>query len=413
MAESSTSESPPPTVTAPKSALLFIVLTIFIDMLGIGILIPVIPFMVRRFSPDAITIGLLSGAFAVCQFAAAPVLGRLSDRHGRRPLLLISLLGTGIGYVFFGAAQSLGMMFFARILDGITGGNISIAQAYIADVTKPEDRSKNFGLVGAAFGLGFIIGPGLGGALYHYGGLSAPAYAAAALAFANTMFGYFRLPESLPAGKRAGARFTIRGANPFPGLAAAIRRQPLGTLLIATFTFNFAFVGLQSNFVFFSLERFGWGPSQNAMLFSVIGVLGAFMQGYLVRRLAGPWSDRGLAVTGLAVQSLSLILIAWAPSAWMLFPICGVMSLASGMATPTLTALISSSVPAAEQGATMGVTQSVNSLTRIFGPLWAGLMYDHVGPSAPYWGGAIITMGAVALVWSIHRPQLQPASGST
>jgi multidrug resistance protein len=387
---------------APKSALLFIVLTIFIDMLGIGILIPVIPFMVRRFSDQALTIGLLSGAFALFQFAAAPVLGRLSDRHGRRPLLLLSLFGTSIGYFIFGAANTLALMFFARILDGATGGNISIAQAYIADVTPAKDRSKNFGLVGAAFGLGFIIGPAMGGGLYRYFGLSAPAYFAGGLALANTIFGYFMLPESLPASRRALARVTFAHANPFPGLIRAIRRRPLGTILMATFTFNFAFVGLQSNFVFFSLERFGWGPSQNAALFSVIGVLGAFMQGFLVRRLAGPWSDRGLAVTGLAVQSLSLVLIAFAPSAWMLFPICGVMSLASGMATPTLTGMISASVPAAEQGVTMGVTQSVNSLTRILGPLWAGLMYDYLGPSAPYWGGAVITMGAVALVWSVR-----------
>jgi DHA1 family tetracycline resistance protein-like MFS transporter len=397
------SNPPTPTATpAPKSALVFIVVTIFIDMLGIGILIPVIPFMVRRFSPEAMTIGLLSGAFAVCQFAAAPVLGRLSDRHGRRPLLLVSLFGTGVGYVFFGAAQSLGMMFFARTLDGITGGNISIAQAYIADVTRPEDRSKNFGLVGAAFGLGFIIGPALGGAISHYGGLSAPAYAAAALAFANTAFGYFRLPESLPPDRRTGTRVTARHANPLPGLVAALRRHPLGTLLAAVFVFNFAFVGLQSNFVLFSFERFGWGPGENAALFSVIGILGAFMQGFLVRRLAGSFSDRGLAVTGLTVQTAALFAIAFAGQAWLLFPICGVMSLASGMATPTLTGLISASVPGDEQGVTMGVLQSVNSLTRIYGPLWAGAMYDHVAPSAPYWGGAIITILAVWLVATVR-----------
>jgi MFS family permease len=387
---------------APRSALIFIVITIFIDMLGIGILIPVIPFMVRRFSPDAMTIGLLSGAFAVCQFAAAPILGRLSDRHGRRPLLLLSLFGTGVGYVFFGAAQSLAMMFFARILDGITGGNISIAQAYIADVTRPEDRSKNFGLVGAAFGLGFIIGRALGGALSHYGGLSAPAYCAAALAFGNTLFGYVRLPESLPPERRSVTPLTARHANPLPSLVTALRRQPLGTLLMATFVFNFAFVGLQSNFVFFSLERFGWGPGQNAVLFSVIGILGAFMQGFLVRRLVGPFSDRALAVTGLAVQTLSLFAIAFTRQAWMLFPICGVMSLASGMATPTLTGMISASAPGGEQGVIMGVTQSVNSLTRIFGPLWAGAMYDHVGQGAPYWGGGVITILAVWLVATVR-----------
>ena len=384
----------------PTSALFFIVLTIFIDMLGIGILIPVIPFVVTRFGGDALTIGLLSASFAAFQFIGAPILGQLSDRHGRRPLLLVSLLGTAIGWFAFGAATTLTLLFAARILDGLTGGNISIAQAYIADVSRPADRSKNFGLVGAAFSLGFIIGPAIGGALSHAWGLSAPAYFAGTLALANTVFGYFMLPESLDQTRRRSTGVTWRQANPLPGLISAMTSAHLGTILAALFAFNFAAVGLQSNFVLFSFERFNWGPGQNAVLFSVIGVLGALMQGVLMRRLVHHFSDRRLALVGLSAHGLMLVGVAVAPSAWMLFPICGVMSLASGMSTPIFTGMISKSVSAEAQGATLGITQSVSSLTRIFGPLWAGFAYSHIGRSAPYWSGALILAIAAALVRS-------------
>jgi multidrug resistance protein len=388
---------------APKGALVFIVLTCFIDMLGIGILIPVIPFMVRRFSDAAMTIGLLSGAFALFQFAAAPILGRLSDRHGRRPLLLLSLFGTAIGYFVFGAANTLAVMFVARIVDGITGGNISIAQAYIADVTPPADRSKNFGLVGAAFGLGFIIGPGLGGVLSHYFGISAPAFFSGGLALCNTAFGYFALPESLPPSRRTTTRVTIAQANPFPALIAALTHERAGRILLAIFAFNFAFIGLQSNFVLFSFQQFGWGPERNAMLFAEIGVLGAFMQGFVMRRIGGRFADKRLAITGLTGMACCLAAIAAAPAGWVLFPIAGVMSLSSGMATPTLTSMVSKTASAREQGVMLGVTQSVNSLTRISGPLWAGFAYDWFGRTSPYWTGALVIGVAIALVASTRE----------
>ncbi len=374
-------------------------------MVGLGILIPVIPFVVHQFNTTGLAVGLLSMSFALCQFFAAPVLGRLSDRHGRRPLLLVSLFGSAVGYFIFGWAGSLPVLFLARILDGITGGNISIAHAYIADVTPPGDRSKNFGLVGAAYGLGFIIGPALGGVLSHLS-LSAPAYFAGGLALGNTILGAFILPETHPPERRVRDPLTFAQVNPLRTVTRAFGHPSLGRTFLALFAFNVAFSGLQSNFALFTLERFRWSPLQNALLFSVIGVVGAFTQGVLMRRLAGRHSDRRLAVTGLVVQAGMYALTAAAAAAWLLYPIGAAISVGVGISSPTLTALISSGVTAEEQGAMLGVTQSVTALTRVVGPLWAGIAYDHIGHGSPYWTGAIFIAIAAALIApSTRRPQ--------
>lgn len=379
-------------------ALTFILVTVFIDMLGLGILIPIIPFVVREFSPSAFTVGLLSMSFAAFQFVATPILGRLSDQHGRRPLLLLSLFGSAVGYVLFGAARSLVMLFSARIIDGITGGNISIAQAYIADVTKPEDRSKTFGLLGAAFGLGFILGPAIGGAVSHAWGLSAPAFLAAALAFSNTIFGFFVLPETHPVEKRRTADVSARSLNPIGGVLRAMRHEHLGQIFLGIFFFNCAFSGLQSNFSLFALVRFNWGPQQAALLFSLIGVIGAITQAVIVRRLVKQFRDRSIAVLGLMLQTLSYLLTAFVPAAWMLYPVSAITSFGVGITTPTLTGIISNAVLETEQGVMLGTTQSVTALTRIVGPLWAGLSFDWLGPGAPYWSGAIMIAIAAVLI---------------
>lgn len=379
-------------------ALIFILVTVFIDMLGLGILIPVIPFVVRQFSESAFTVGLLSMSFALFQFFAAPILGRLSDRYGRRPLLLLSLLGSAIGYVLFGLARSLTMLFTARIVDGISGGNISIAQAYIADVTEPKDRSRNFGLLGATFALGFIIGPAIGGGLSHYWGLSAPAYFAGALAFANTLLGFFVLPETRPAAKRTHAPMTFRALNPIGTVIRGMQHEHLGAVFLAIFAFNVAFSGLQSNFSLFTLARFDWGPQQNAVLFSVIGISGALTQAVIMRRVVKTFGDQSIATVGLWIQACAYMFIAfvWAP--WMVFLGSSVMALGVGITTPTLSGIVSNSVSDKEQGVTLGTVQSVTALTRIVGPLWAGFAFDWLGPGSPYWSGAIMIAIAAVLI---------------
>lgn len=379
-------------------ALTFILLTVFIDMLGLGILIPVIPFIVRQFSESALTVGLLSMSFALFQFFSAPILGRLSDRHGRRPLLLMSLFGSGLGYVLFGLAHSLVLLFIARVVDGITGGNVSIAQAYIADVTEPKNRSRNFGLLGAAFGMGFIIGPAIGGALSHFWGLAAPAFFAAGLAFANTALGFFVLPETRPAEKRTHVPMTFRSLNPIAGVLRGMRHEHLGSIFLAIFAFNLAFSGLQSNFSLFTLAKFNWGPQENAILFSVIGIVSAITQAMIVRRLVKSYRDQTIAVTGLLVQTGSYLFTAFVPTAALVYVASAVTSFGVGITQPTLSGIVSNSVSDQEQGVMLGTTQSVAALTRIIGPLWAGFAFDWLGPGAPYWSGAIFIGIAAALV---------------
>jgi multidrug resistance protein len=387
-------------------ALTFILITVFIDMLGLGILIPVIPFVVREFTTSAFSVGLLSMSFAAFQFVATPILGRLSDQHGRRPLLLLSLLGSAVGYVMFGLAHSLAMLFAARIIDGITGGNVSIAQACIADVTKPADRSKTFGLLGAAFGLGFILGPAIGGAASEAWGLSAPAFLAAGLAFCNTVYGFFVLPETHPVDKRRIADVSARSLSPIGGVLRAMRHQQLGRIFLGIFFFNCAFSGLQSNFSLFALVRFDWGPKQAALLFSLIGIVGAVTQAVIVRKLVKAFRDRSVAVVGLMLQTVSYLLTAFAPLAWMLYPISAITSFSIGITQPTLTGIISNAVSESEQGLMLGTSQSVTALTRIIGPLWAGWAFDWLGPGSPYWSGAIMIAIAAVLIGS--SPMTKP-----
>ena len=242
------------------------------------------------------TVGLLALSFAAAQFLATPALGLVSDRIGRRPVLILSVLGSGLAYVVFGFAHALWLLFAARIVDGLTGGNISAAQAYIADVTPPSARAKNMGLIGAAFGLGFIFGPALGGLLARIS-LETPAFAAGGLSLVTAAFGYFVLPESLPPERRRREPLRLAELNPARQVGAALLRPELRPFLFALFALNFALSGLQTNFAVFTLTRFGLGPEQNAVIFSFLGIVAALMQGVVMRRLGG-WF-RGEAPRGV------------------------------------------------------------------------------------------------------------------
>ncbi|MCS7061991.1 MAG: MFS transporter [Anaerolineae bacterium] len=409
VAENTHRETYPEAGARGKRPIAFIFATVFLDLLGIGILIPVIPYLVQRYSNDALAVALLSLSYAAAQFVAAPVLGALSDRYGRRPLLVLSVLGSAIGYVLFGLAGSLAMLFVARMIDGFTGGNISIAQAYIADVTPPKDRAKNFGLIGAAFGLGFIMGPALGGLLSQIS-LHAPAFAAAFLSFVTAAFGFFFLPESLPPHQRKRAVITLAEINPVRQIGDTVQRAGMRPVLLAIFAQNFAFAGLQSNFGVFTFQRFGLGPQENAALFTFLGVIGVFMQGFLVRRLVNRFSDQRLAVAGLVIMMAGFAATAFAPAVWALYPTMALVSIGNALATPTLTNLVSKQAGAREQGAVLGATQSVGSLTRIGGPMWAGVTFDTLGPGAPYWTGALwIALAAVVALRHAHRRAAQTA----
>ncbi len=387
----------PEVTKANNRALALVYATIFLDVLGLGVLIPVLPYYAQQFSADALTVGLLSAVFSVAQFISSPLLGALSDRVGRRPVILFNILGSAGAYFLFGWAGTLWLLMLARVLEGITGGSVSTAQAYIADVTPPEDRMKRFGLIGAVFGLGFIIGPAFGGFLSTYG-LAMPAYAAGTLCFLAAVFGYFMLPESLPIEKRVSGGMKLADANPFKQIAAALSRDSIRAILIAIFTVNVAFSALQSNFAFFTMKRFGMGPQQNAWIFVYIGALSILMQGVVVRRLPKSWNPVKLCVWGLCGTALGFLGISFSQAEWQLFPSIAVMSLGNGVAGPMLTALVSRRVGEREQGTVLGSTQGIISSTRIVGPLLAGFVFDTWGSGAPYWMGAILVLAGVMIV---------------
>lgn len=381
----------------PVSPLVFIFLTIFIDMIGSSILFPVLPFLVERYRSDALTLGLLASTFSIAQFLATPVLGALSDRYGRRPVLLLCVLGTAVGYFMFGLANSLWVLFLSRIIDGVTGGVIATAQAYIADTSTAEERTKNFGLIGAAFGLGFILGPALGGALASID-LNLPVFFAGTLALLNAVLGYFTLDESLSPDLRRP--FGLSDLNPFKQLSALARDTRVRGLVLGFFIFNFAFAGFTSVFAIFLRDRFGWGPALSAGIFAFIGLVSAAVQGGLIRKLLPAFGEARLAVSGLLCVSAAFGLAALVPAGAgiLLYPTQGLLALGVGLTIPSLRGLISNRVLANEQGRVIGGSQSLASLAQVIGPLWAGWTFDYLGILTPLWSGALWVLVALACI---------------
>ncbi|MCU0494807.1 MAG: MFS transporter [Chloroflexaceae bacterium] len=369
-------------------ALGLIFITVLVDMLGIGIAIPVVPFLAESFGGSAVTVGLLATVYAAVQLVSVPIIGALSDRFGRRPLLLLAVLITAIAHFLFAFADGLALLFLARLLDGITGGSVVAAQAYIADISKPEERAKNFGLLGAAFGLGFILGPALGGLLSSVS-LQTPALVAGVLSLLNLALAFALLPESLPAERRTTARLTLATFNPFASFGRVFRLPGVGMLLLVIFLFNVPFVGLQSNFPLFSEARLGWGPGENAVLFTVIGIVIAVAQGALIGQLVTRYGERRLALVGLVGQVLAFVALAALAVGWQLYMVMIAFAFTNALVGPSLTGLLSNSATDQEQGVVLGVAQSITSLAQMVGPLWAGFTFSYLAPGAPYWTGAI------------------------
>jgi MFS transporter, DHA1 family, tetracycline resistance protein len=412
------------------SPLLLIFLVVFIDLLTMGMVLPALPYYAKIVEGSAVPwladnraliVGALGASYALMAFVFTPILGGMSDRYGRRPILLLSLLGTSISFALLGLANSatflgieavLAMLFVSRLLDGITGGNISTAQAYIADVTPPEERARGLGTIGAAFGLGFMLGPAIGGLLTTYISLEAPAFAAAILSLVNVAFGFFGLPESLPAEKRSTA--ATGDTNAFAQLGSVFSNGAIRSLLVGYLLLNFAFAGLQSNFAVFTDVRFGFTAGDNAWIFALIGVVAVIMQGFLLRKLVPLYGEARLAVAGFALMSIAFLLTAFAPAGWMLFPAMAVLAAGSGLATPSITSLISRRVTAQEQGRTLGSVQAFSSLMMVVGPLYAGFVFEAGGPNAPYTTGSLFVLaGALVIAMALlpefaRRPEMPP-----
>jgi DHA1 family tetracycline resistance protein-like MFS transporter len=360
-----------------RSPLVVIFTTVFIDLVGFGIVIPVLPFYAEgtRFNATPRTVGLLFASYSVMQLVFSPILGRLSDKYGRRPVLLVSIIGTGIGFLILGFATTLWMLFLGRILDGITGGNISTAQAYIADITTKEDRAKGMGLLGAAFGLGFVLGPAIGGILSRWG-IAVPFLFAAGLCFANAILLYFTLPETVTADHPA--RVSAAGGRGFNQLIQSIAQPRLGFVLAIYFLFIVAFSIMTTSFSLYTIFRFGYDAQHTGYLFAYVGIIAVIIQGGLIGRLVKRFGELPLVITGALCFAASLFAIPFVgPNVGGLLALLiggGVFSMGNSLATPALASLASKSVGPAEQGGVLGVTQSAASLARAVGPSLAALL---------------------------------------
>jgi DHA1 family tetracycline resistance protein-like MFS transporter len=364
-----------------RSPLLVIFITVFIDLVGFGIVIPVLPYYAEgtRFGATPREVGLLFASYSVMQLVFAPVLGRLSDKYGRRPILLISLLGTSLGFLILGFASTLWMLFLGRIIDGISGGNISTAQAYIADVTTKENRAKGMGLIGAAFGLGFVFGPAIGGILSRWG-INVPFLFAGGLALANAILLYFTLPETVTADHPA--RTSAASGRGWKQLLDALEQRQLALVLAIYFLSIVAFSIMTASFSLFMMFRLGYDPWHSGWIFAFVGVVSAIIQGGLIGRLVKRFGEPALVIAGGFLLSISLFVSPFVTVAMGLIGILSVGALSSignALTAPTLSSLASKSASAAEQGSVLGVTQSVASVARAVGPsIAAVLIYSAV-----------------------------------
>lgn len=379
-------------------AILFLI--VVVDLIGFGIIIPLLPFYGEFYQASPSTVGLLMATYSFTQFLAAPFWGRLSDRIGRRPVLLVSLLGAALSYIWLAHAVELWMLFSARAVGGFMAGNISAAFAYVADITTRENRAKGMGMIGAAFGLGFIIGPAMGGLLAGTDPVNAdfrsPALAAAALSLIALVLAVFLLKESLSEDIRK--RLAEQPARSrLEMFRQALAKPNVGLLIGLSFLATFAFAGLEATFAMWSRRQFGWGPEQNGYLFAFIGLFAALVQGGLIGRLAKRFGEARLIVQGAAALCVGILMIPFADTLVMLVVAMAIAAYGFSIISPSLNSLISLQVADDEQGGVMGVARSATTLARVLGPAWAGFLFAVLGMDWPYFGGAIV-MALVVLI---------------
>lgn len=382
-------------------------LTVFVDLVGFGIIIPFLPFFAESFDAPPSEVTLLMTAFSLAQFIAAPLWGRLSDRIGRKPVLVITLFGLAVAYVSLAFAQSLWMLFATRIFAGLMAGNIAIAQAAAADLSTPAERPKAMGMIGAAFGLGFLIGPAIGGLLASakIGAtpIAAPAFAAAALSSVALILALTIFKESRP---------TVGAAEHGPGRIQSLRetfsKPGLRIFIAMAFLIPLAFAGVESTMALWTEHTFGWGARDNGYLFSFLGLIAVITQGALVGRLSRRASEKTLVAVAAGFTIVGFLLVASLPVFWPAVTGFGLIVFGISLATPSIASLISRVSAASVQGTVAGASHATQALARILGPAAAGALFQTVGPSGPYIFGTILM--AALLMLALGRTPVPPSA---
>ena len=390
--------------TKPKAATGFIFVTLLLDTIGFGIIIPVVPGLIMELiegdvSNASLYGGILTFSFAFSQFLSAPILGGLSDKYGRRPILSISLFGFGLNYLLTAWAPTIGWLFLARIFSGITSATTTTGSAYIADVSAPEKRAQNFGLIGAAFGLGFIIGPVIGGFLGEYG-LRVPFLAAAGLTFINWLYGFFVLPESLKVENRRA--YSWKRANPLGSLLQLKKYPIIIGLIAALFFVHFASHSTQSIWTYYTMLKFDWSPIMIGWSLGFVGLMVVLVQGVLVRKFIPVIGENKGIYIGLSFYVIGFILFAFASEGWMMFAFC-IPYVLSGLSGPSMQSIMTRQVESNAQGELQGAIASVVSLTAALAPpVMTGIFYKFTQDSAPiFFPGAPFILGAILAIVSI------------
>jgi DHA1 family tetracycline resistance protein-like MFS transporter len=389
-----------------RSPLVPIFLIVFVGLLGFGIILPLLPLYAEQFGASPLTIGVLLASYSLMQLVATPYLGALSDRIGRRPVLLISQIGTVLSFILLGLANSLPLLFVARILDGISGGNISTAQAYISDIADEEGRAKAFGLIGAAFGLGFILGPAIGGILSQGTNYHVPAFAAAAISFVSLLLTIFVLPESLPKEKRN----TYRAPRIIDTVALrrALGYEQLGLLLLIFFVFNLSQAGFQGLFALFGQRKFSFGARETGYVLAYVGLLAVLVQGGGIGPIVRRFGERRTLQVGLMLGSVGLLWAGFAASWHVLLVALVPVAIGLGVAAPTANSLITRESPPSERGQILGIGQAFAALARVVGPLLAGFAFHY-----EVWGPFVLAGVLVALAGALSLRLAPPAQPST
>ncbi len=423
----------PPNTPKKTAALRFVMICVLLDVIGFGLIIPVLPALVREFTiglPDAMSsqtlwYGVLMAAYGLAQFVASPLLGAMSDRYGRRPVLLVSQMGWGLDFLLIAFASSLPMMLIARLIGGVTGAGFTVASAYVSDVTLPEKRTQGMGMIGAMFGMGFIVGPVIGGFLGDID-LRLPFYVATGVALINVAYGWFILPESLPKANRTSYTRAelLTKSNPFKALLGLMRlpRTAQGisvpALVVAVSLTNLAQFMMHTTFALFTTQRYGWGAKDNGIALFVVGIIYAAIQGGLLGRLIKLWGEKRLAMIAMMIAAAEFVAFAFAINGTQMY-IAIVAAFLGSAAMPALMGLVSKTIGGKEQGALMGVFTGLSALMGVIAPLIATPILaatNHFEPNDPRFGtvyicAAVFQVVSVALVgWALRKPEPVPAT---